>query len=117
MSVDRIERSPASDLAAISDNRHAVEALLGYLHLPAPTIVARPDAVHVTVADVDDLGAWLYALGGVVRRGPVCEGAALWTLHTQTPQRGDRSSVAVRVHVPVVVGEDVLHEIRAAVAR
>ncbi|MFI5809297.1 hypothetical protein [Streptomyces sp. NPDC051561] len=100
-----------------SDNRLAVQVVLDNLALPAPTMVARPDAVHITVADVDDLGAWLYALGGEVRRGIEVDGASLWTLHTDTPKRLDGSTVRVLVHVPVVSGEDILAEIRSAVTR
>ncbi|MFT2014648.1 hypothetical protein ACMA1D_02185 [Streptomyces sp. 796.1] len=116
MSAQPIERPP-THLRLVGDNRHAVRSMLDYLALPAPTIVPRADAVHIAVADVDDLAAWLYALGGTVHRGPEQDGAALWTLHTQTPRRADGSSVAVRVHVPVVAGEDVLAGVRLAVAR
>ncbi|WP_406337329.1 hypothetical protein [Streptomyces sp. NBC_00649] len=99
-----------------SDNRLAVEAAVAYLALPAPTLVARPDAVHVTVNDVDDLSAWVYFLGGEVRRGPSSDGAALWTLRTETPARPDGSKVTVYVHAAVVDGDDVLVEVRRAVA-
>lgn len=108
--------SSRSEFALTSDNRLAVEALLGYLPLPAPTLIARPDAVFITVADVDDLGEWLSALGGVVHRTSAADGLELWTLVTSTPERDDGSSVKVRVSVPVPMGEQVMDEITAAVA-
>ncbi|MGJ5895113.1 hypothetical protein ACSCBZ_24635 [Streptomyces niveiscabiei] len=107
---------PLSAFAQSSDNRIAVEAMLGYLPLPAPTLIARPEAVFVTVADVDDLGEWLAALGGTVHRSSAADGLELWTLLTSTPERSDGSSVAVRVSVPVPMGEPVMDEVRAAVA-
>lgn len=97
-----------------SDNRLAVQVLIDNTALPAPTMVARPDAVHITLADVDDLGQWLYALGGEVRRGIEISGASLWTLHTVTPRRLNGTTVRILVHVPVVSGEDVLAELRPA---
>ncbi|GAA4705468.1 hypothetical protein [Streptomyces youssoufiensis] len=116
MSAQPIERPP-THLRLVGDNRHAVRSMLDYLSLPAPTLIARPDAVHVTVADPDDLAQWLYALGGEVHCGPEAEGVSVWTLVTATPRRADGSSVAVRVHAPVVCGEDVLTDIRSAVTR
>ncbi|MEU3124371.1 hypothetical protein ABZ696_29415 [Streptomyces albidoflavus] len=114
--IAQITHLPHRDPAKTSDNRLAVEAALAYLALPAPTLVARPDAVHVTVDDVDDLAAWVYALGGVVHRGPSSDGAALWTLRTATPTRADGSTVPIRVHAAVVDGDPVLVEVRRAVA-
>lgn len=107
---------PIGSYAQTSDNRVAVEATLDHLSLPAPTRVARPDVVHITVPDVDDLGAWVYALGGEVRRGPSTDGAALWTLHTETPVRGDGSTVEILVHAVVVDGDSVLVDVRRAVS-
>ncbi|MFD3517761.1 hypothetical protein [Streptomyces sp. NPDC058657] len=115
MSAQPTEHIPRTHLGVTSDNRLAVQVVIDNLSLPAPTMVARPDAVHITLADVDDLGEWLYALGGTVRRGIELGGASLWTLHTQTPQRLNGKPVRVLVHVPVVSGEDVLAEIRSAV--
>ncbi|MFD8806255.1 hypothetical protein [Streptomyces sp. NPDC059597] len=105
-----------SALAQTSDNRIAVESLLDYTPLPAPTLIARADAVFVMVADVDDLGQWLHALGGRIHRTSAADGLELWTLLTATPKRADGSSVQVRVSVPVPMGELVQDEIRAAVA-
>ncbi|MFJ3587484.1 hypothetical protein ACIQUY_29490 [Streptomyces sp. NPDC090231] len=116
MSAQPIHHTPPDTYAVTSDNRLAVQVVIDNLALPAPTIVARPDAVHITLADVDDLGQWLYSLGGEVRRGIEISGASLWTLHTETPVRLNGTTVAIRVHVPVVSGEDVLAEIRGAVA-
>lgn len=107
---------PCSDYELTSANRVAVNAILGHLDLPAPTLVASPDAVHVTVVDVDDLGRWVLALGGTVHQGPATDGAAVWTLHTATPARRDGATTAIRVHAVVVDGEEVLVEVRQAVA-
>lgn len=115
MSAQPIEPNPPDTYAITSDNRLAVQTVIDNLALPAPTLVARPDAVHITLADVDDLGQWMYALGGDIRRGIEISGASLWTLHTQTPQRLNGSTVRILVHVPVVNGEDVLAELRTAV--
>ncbi|MGC4946225.1 hypothetical protein ACLQ2N_08460 [Streptomyces sp. DT224] len=112
MSAQPIEPPPDS-YAVSSDNRLAVQVLIDNMGLPAPTLVARPDAVHVTLADVDDLAQWVYELGGEVRRGIEIDGASLWTLRTETPRRLNGSTVRILVHVPVVSGEDVLAELRA----
>ncbi|MFJ9468369.1 hypothetical protein [Streptomyces caniferus] len=106
---------PLADLARKRDNELAVGAMLDYLALPAPTMTPRPDAVHITVTDARDLGAWMYVLGGTVRHSAGSDGVALWTLHTATPVRRDGSTVAIRVHVAVVDGEDVLTEVRRSV--
>lgn len=116
MSAQPIEASPPSTYATTSDNRLAVQTVIDGLALPAPTLVARPDAVHVCVADVDDLGQWLYELGGTVRRGIALDGVSVWTLRTETPVRANGSTVSIRVHCPVVSGEDVIADIYAAVA-
>lgn len=115
MSAQPIERPSLSTYAAISDNRLAVQVVIDELALPAPTLVARPAVVHITVADVDDLARWVLALGGEVRRGIALDGASLWTLRTETPVRGNGSTVPIRVHVPVVEGEDVIASLYPAV--
>ncbi|GGU12888.1 hypothetical protein [Streptomyces violascens] len=115
MSTKTTHRPPATRWGAISDNRLAVEAMLDSLPLPCPTLISRPDAVYVTVADVDDLGVWLRACGGTIRVSPEFGGVELWMLHTETPERTDGSTVAVRVCVPVLADESVMHDIRAAV--
>nr|WSS66783.1 hypothetical protein OG284_36795 [Streptomyces sp. NBC_01177] len=115
MSAQPIEPNHPNTYAITSDNRLAVQTVIDNLALPAPTLVARPDAVHITLADVDDLGQWMYALGGEIRRGIEIAGASLWTLHTETPVRLNGGRVRILVHVPVVSGEDVLAELRTAV--
>ncbi|MFJ9234097.1 hypothetical protein ACIRJ3_03820 [Streptomyces anulatus] len=116
MSVQPIEPNPPDFYAVTSDNHLAVQTVLDSTGLPAPTMVARPEAVHITLADPDDLGQWMYALGGTIRRGIEMYGASLWTLHTETPARPGGGTVRILVHVPVVSGEDVLAELRSAVA-
>ncbi|WP_354596134.1 hypothetical protein R1Y80_01030 [Streptomyces sp. JL1001] len=115
MSVQPIEPNPPDTYAVTSDNRLAVQTVIDGFDLPAPTMVARLEAVHITLADPDDLGQWMYALGGTVRRGIEMYGASLWTLHTETPARPG-GAVRILVHVPVVSGEDVLAELRSAVS-
>lgn len=107
---------PISELGQTSDNRLAVEAMLDYLPLPAPTLIARAETVFITVADVDDLGAWLTELGGTIHRSSAADGLELWTLLTHTPPSRSRGRVPVRVSVPVPMGELVMDYIRAAVA-
>lgn len=103
-------------LAAISDNRTAVESLLSYASLPAPTVISRPEAVYVSVADADDLVPWLDLLGGVVRKAAPFDGLELWSLTTFTPPGSSGVRVPVRVSVSVPVGETLMHEIVSAVA-
>lgn len=104
------------DSATQHANGFIVECLLSSTDLPAPTMIARPEAVHVMVADVDDLGQWLTERGGDIHISAPFEGVELWTLHTSTEPLPDGSSVAVRVSVPVPVGELVMDWIRAAVS-
>lgn len=97
------------------DNEFTTRALLDYTPLPAPTLVGRPDAVYVTVADVDDLALWLGALGGTVHVSDPFEGLRMWVLHTRIT-RTNGSTVPVRVSAAAVADEPVLAEIRKAVA-
>jgi hypothetical protein len=109
--------APPSEFERTSDNRFAVDALLGYTQLPAPSITAHADAVYVTVTDVDDLEPWLVRLGGVIHVDESArEGLQLWTLNTATPPRKDGSQVPIRVTAVVVVGEFVLSGLQSAVA-
>jgi hypothetical protein len=97
-------------------NEAEVEFLLDHTRLPAPVITGRPEAVHVMVADVDDLGQWLTERGGEIHVSPPFEGVQLWMLHTTTEPRSDGSCVRVLVSAPVPAGEAVMQCIRAAVA-
>ncbi|MFE2747368.1 hypothetical protein ACFXKX_24070 [Streptomyces scopuliridis] len=117
MSAQPIELHPPNTYAAISDNRLSAEVVIDNYALPATTMVARPDAVHIMLADVDDLAVWLDALGGDVHRGAETDGASLWTLHTRTPRGLRGTTVPIRVHAPVVVGEAILAEIESAVTK
>lgn len=119
MSAQPIERPPvdiAARCAAMSDNRIAVEILLGYTALPHPVIVPTPERVHVTVADVDDLAVWLHERGGEVHVSPEFEGSRLYVLHTRTDEDRNGSSVEIWVSCSVPSSASVLHEITAAVA-
>ncbi|WP_424891861.1 hypothetical protein [Streptomyces sp. XH2] len=117
MSSQSIERQPLPSWVQGRDNANAVQVMLDYLALPAPTLIGREDAVYVTVADIDDLGLWLAKRGGEIHISPAFEGIEMWTLHTYTPVRGDGSRVAIRVSVPLPTGELVMDDIRAAVSR
>lgn len=79
-------------------------------------MIARAEAVFVTVTDMDDLGVWLRELGGKIHRTSAGDGLELWTLLTHTPPSRKRGRVQVRVSVPVPMGESVMDYIRAAVA-
>ncbi|MEU5426926.1 hypothetical protein AB0H73_15160 [Streptomyces olivoreticuli] len=117
MSIQPIERPPANRWAAISDNMLAVNVLLGSTDLPAPTVIPLPGAVHVSVADVDDLGLWLAERGGEIHISPPFEGVQLWMLHTRTPERADGSSVSVLVSAASPADQLVRHDILTAVVR
>lgn len=114
--AQQITERPLSEYGLISDNRLAVETLLDYTNLPAPTLISRADAVFVVVADLDDLERWLDALGGRIHRSSAADGLELWTLLTETEPRGNGSRVQVRVSVPVPMGVWVQDRLRAAVA-
>lgn len=103
-------------LAAQSDNRTAFESMQNYMALPAPTYIARPEAVFVSVPDADDLLPWIFELGGVIHKSPAFEGVELWTLHTQTPADGRGHRGEIRVSVPLPVGEPVMPEVAQAVS-
>ncbi|MEV8477841.1 hypothetical protein [Streptomyces sp. NPDC051173] len=117
MSTQPIERPPTNRWAAISDNTLAVNVLLGSTGLPAPTVIPLPEAVHVSVADVDDLGLWLAERGGEIHVSPAFEGVQLWTLHTTTPERADGSSVSVLVSAAAPADQMIRHDILTAVVR
>ncbi|MGW1979184.1 hypothetical protein [Streptomyces sp. NPDC001889] len=106
----------AEALRAAADHRAAITAMLGYLPLPAPTVVARPEAVYVSVAKADDLGCWLEALGGEIHRSVPFEGVQLWSLRTFTPPGASGARVPIRVSVPLPVGESVMPELARALA-
>jgi len=100
---------------ATRDNAFAVNVLIDSTALPAPTLVPRQSEVFVAVANIDDLGEWLMALGGEVHVSPEFQGLQIWTLHTSTPKRSNGTSVPIRVSVAVVSDEAVLDYVRAAV--
>lgn len=105
-----------TDFDRSTGNELAVASMLDRLSLPAATMTPLPDVVHVTVTSACDLSQWMYALGGRVVQTGGAEGVALWTLCTETPVRGDGSTVPIRVHAAVVAGEDVLAEVRPGVS-
>jgi hypothetical protein len=107
----------AAETRARAEHRNAltVDVLIDSTRLPAPVRIPRAESVHVVVADVDDLGEWLRALGGEIHVAPEFEGVELWTLHAATEPREDGSTTLVLVSVPVPSGELVMDWIRAAV--
>lgn len=112
MQGDRTYEEDTAALAATRRNRLTVETALDYLALPVSTLTPRPDVVHVTVIDADALNRWHYELGGEIKAAPSGDGVALWTLNTNSPTRGDGSTVPIRVHAVIADGEDVLIEVR-----
>jgi hypothetical protein len=91
-----------------------VQALIDRTELPAPTVVAQPDAVHVVVADVDDLDLWRSELDGRVRADVTPWRTVEWTLFAQLPATSRRGVVLVVVHALAVPGQDVLPSLRDA---
>lgn len=106
-----------SQAQAQRQNALTVDSLIDRECLPAPVRIPRAESMHVVVADIDDLGEWLRALGGEIHVSPEFEDVELWTLHAHTELREDGSSTAVLVSVPVPAGELVMDWIRAAVRR
>ncbi|MGW4670144.1 hypothetical protein [Streptomyces sp. NPDC004324] len=104
-----------SPFARIRDNGDAVQVLIDRTGLPAPTLIAQPDVVHVMLADIDDMAPWLAELGGrvVVDGAPGCQA---WTLVTELERTRRRAAVTVQVHALTVAGQDVLPALRSAVA-
>ncbi|MEV7470447.1 hypothetical protein AB0O20_28680 [Streptomyces kronopolitis] len=98
-------------------NAREVEILLNYTAVPHPVIEATPEFVSVVVADIDDLGAWLYERGGEVRIGPEFMGVRPYILVTYTDVARDGSRVEIRVTCAVPVDAGVMPEIVAAVVR
>lgn len=118
MSAQPTERPQGlTDFDRSAGNELALCVVLDSLGLPAATVAARPDVVHVTVMGARDLSRWMYELGGEIVRSGGAEGVALWTLRTSTPVRRDGTRVPIRVHAAVVEGEDVLAELRPGGAR
>jgi hypothetical protein len=60
-------------------------------------VVATPDRVFVTVADIDDLVQWLTVYGGTTHRGPVFDGMQTWTLHQTATGWSDGREVPVQI--------------------
>lgn len=96
------------------DNATAVQALIDRTNLPAPTVVAQPDAVHVVVADVDDLAVWRAELDGRVRADETPWRTVEWTLFAQLEATSRRGAVLIVVHALAVPGQDILPALRDA---
>ena len=96
------------------DNATAVQALIDRTGLPAPTMVPQADAVHVVLADVDDLALWRAELDGRVRADATAWQTVEWTLFVQLPATSRRGVVLVVVHALAVPGQDVLPSLRNA---
>lgn len=96
------------------DNATAVQTLIDRTSLPAPTVIAQPDAVHVVLADVDDLDLWRAELDGRVRADVTPWRTVEWTLFAQLPATSRRGVVLIVVHALTVLGQDVLPSLRDA---
>lgn len=102
-----------SEYELIRDNGDAVQVLIDRTGLPAPTLVPQADAVHVILADIDDMAPWLAELDGRVSVDSA-PGVRRWTLHTELAATRRRSAVPVRVHALAVAGQSVLPSLRNA---
>ncbi|MFI6530464.1 hypothetical protein [Streptomyces uncialis] len=102
-----------SAFALTRDNGDAVQVLIDRTGLPAPTMVPRPDVVHVMVADVDDMAPWLAELGGRVTVSNA-SGVSTWTLRTGLAATRRRAAVRIEVHAVAVDGQHVLSALRSA---
>lgn len=117
IAVRALPKAPLpSRFQLMRDNRDAVQVLLDRTGLPAPTVEAGADSVHVILADIDDLQPWLAELDGHVKIDPSAEGLETWTLYTQLAATRRRGAVRIEVHALAVSGQFVLPSIRDAVA-
>lgn len=98
-------------------NATAIQILIDTSDLRQPTAVeVRPDAVYVTVPEVEGLLPWLDELGGVVQVVDLPSGFRVWTLRATYPWLAD-AAVNVRVAaVSPLLNDEVPHELRTAVA-
>lgn len=97
------------------DNGDAVQTLIDRTGLPAPTLVAQADAVHVMLADVDDMAPWLAELGGRVSKYPT-PGVRAWLLVTELAATRSRGAVRIEVHALAALGQDILPSLQSAVS-
>lgn len=95
------------------ENRHRFEVYrsLAGEQLPAPVVVVTEERVYVTVADTDDLVAWLTVYGGTAHRGPVFDGMQTWTLHQVADGWSDGRSVPVQITAVAQEHEPVMHDL------
>ncbi|MCX5522268.1 hypothetical protein OG342_05215 [Streptomyces bobili] len=106
----------------IERNDFSYRSTVDYKELPQPAEhvahQALPDRVLVAATDMTVLAAWLYVMGGTVSTVDLPHGQTVWTLTTQTWTDSPRFPVVpVYVSVTQATDADVMHEIRAAVAR
>ncbi|MFF7485579.1 hypothetical protein ACFZBC_08785 [Streptomyces luteogriseus] len=107
--------------AARERNELNYETTVTYHALPASghiAVRATAEAVLVTATDIDVIAEWLYVQGGTVTTVDLPSGQTVWTLHTKTWTDSPVKFPEVPVFVSVVLatGEQVMHEIAAAVA-
>lgn len=103
-----------SPYAMQRDNATAVQALIDRTGLPAPTMVPQADAVHVVLADVDDLALWRAELDGRVHADETPWRTVEWTLFAELSATRQRDAVLVVVHALTVPGQGVLPSLRDA---
>jgi hypothetical protein len=96
----------SADCKARQHNERVVDGFVAAAesHLPGERIV-RPDAAYITVADLEDLGAWLWELRCPAVASPLAHGFEVWTLLASVPDWRGGPPVSVRVSAVVVAGE------------
>jgi hypothetical protein len=117
-----IQHPSALDRWALRErNESSYRSTCSYHGLPDSThiaVQATESAVLVTATDIDVLAEWLYVMGGSVTTTNLPSGQTVWTLRTKTWTDSPVKFPVVPVFVSVVLatGEQVMHEIAAAVA-
>jgi hypothetical protein len=98
------------------ENELDYEVTVNILGLPSARYEVEADAVRVFSSDIGVLAAWLWEKGGTVARLDTGHGVTVWTLDTRAG--ADEGYVGCRVLVTVALAssEQVMPEIRAAVA-
>lgn len=109
----------AERMERLRENRSRFEVYrnMAGAQLPAPVVVATDERVFVTVADTDDLVAWMAVYGGTTHRSPVFDGMQTWTLHQVSDGWSDGRVVPVQITAVTQVDEPVMHDLLDALVQ